>query len=134
MAKILNNNYLSIEQMQGQYLNNTQTSSGAAVNADGLSFDDILKKNIISDSSELKFSKHAADRLSDRSINLTENQMERLGDASKMAESKGIKNSLIMVDSLAFIVNVPNNTVVTAMDETETNSHVFTNIDGAVFG
>ena len=133
MAKILNNNYLSIEQIQGQYLNNA-SSSQTAGNVDGLSFDDILKKNIISDASELKFSKHASDRLNDRSINLTENQMERLEDASKMAESKGIKNSLIMVDSLAFIVNVPSSTVVTAMDETETNSHVFTNIDGAVFG
>ena len=133
MAKILNNNYLSIEQIQGQYLNNA-SSSQTAGNVDGLSFDDILKKNIIFDASELKFSKHASDRLNDRSINLTENQMERLEDASKMAESKGIKNSLIMVDSLAFIVNVPSSTVVTAMDETETNSHVFTNIDGAVFG
>lgn len=133
MAKILNNNYLSIEQMQNQYLNNTSSDS-KSVTADGLSFDDILKKNLVSESSELKFSKHASDRLNDRSIELSDSQMERLENASQMAESKGIKNSLIMVDSLAFIVNVPNNTVVTAMDETETNSHVFTNIDGAVFG
>ncbi|MCR5784667.1 MAG: flagellar protein [Eubacterium sp.] len=133
MAKILNNNYLSIEQMQNQYLNNNASES-KSVTADGLSFDDILKKNLVSESSELKFSKHASDRLNDRSIELSDSQMERLENASQMAESKGIKNSLIMVDSLAFIVNVPNNTVVTAMDETETNSHVFTNIDGAVFG
>ena len=37
-----------------------------------------------------------------------------------------------MVDSLAFIVNVPNKTVVTAMDQGETEKNVFTNIDGAV--
>jgi hypothetical protein len=36
------------------------------------------------------------------------------------------------MDSIAFIVNVPNRTVVTAMDQTETTTNVFTNIDGAV--
>ena len=39
---------------------------------------------------------------------------------------------LVLVDSLAFIVNVPSKTVVTAMDQTETQSNIFTNIDGAV--
>jgi len=29
-------------------------------------------------------------------------------------------------------VNVPSKTVVTAMDQTETQSNIFTNIDGAV--
>ena len=36
------------------------------------------------------------------------------------------------VDSLAFIVNVPSRTVVTAMDQNESENNVFTNIDGAV--
>ncbi|HPF29605.1 MAG TPA: flagellar protein, partial [Lachnospiraceae bacterium] len=36
------------------------------------------------------------------------------------------------VDSLAFIVNVPNSTVITAMDQSETEENIFTNIDGAV--
>jgi flagellar operon protein len=48
------------------------------------------------------------------------------------AKNKGINESLVLVDSLAFIVNVPNRTVVTAMDQTETQSNIFTNIDGAV--
>ena len=48
------------------------------------------------------------------------------------ASKKGINDSLVLVDNLAFIVNVPNKTVVTAMDQTETDSNVFTNIDGAV--
>jgi flagellar operon protein len=51
----------------------------------------------------------------------------------EQASKKGIQDSLILVDSLAFIVNVPNRTVVTAMDQTETtDNNVFTNIDGAV--
>lgn len=50
----------------------------------------------------------------------------------EMAEKKGIKESLVVVDSLAFIVNVPSRTVVTAMDQNESENNVFTNIDGAV--
>ena len=38
----------------------------------------------------------------------------------------------MIVDSLAFIVNVPNQTVVTAMDSTQTDENIFTNINGAV--
>ena len=50
----------------------------------------------------------------------------------KKADEKGIQESLVMMDSLAFIVNIPNKTVVTAMDQRETEENVFTNIDGAV--
>ena len=48
------------------------------------------------------------------------------------ASEKGIKESLVLIDSLAFIVNVPNKTVVTAMDQGESIDNIFTNIDGAV--
>lgn len=58
--------------------------------------------------------------------------MERLSDAAAKAGQKGIRDSLVIVDELAFIVNVPNHTVVTAMESTEAISNVFTNIDGAV--
>jgi flagellar operon protein len=63
---------------------------------------------------------------------LTEEQTVRLEDGVNQADEKGIKDSLVLVDSLAFIVNVPNRTVVTAMDQAETQSNIFTNIDGAV--
>ena len=48
------------------------------------------------------------------------------------AGAKGIRESLVLVDQLAFIVNIPNQTVVTAMDQAETQANIFTNIDGAV--
>ncbi|MDE7240043.1 MAG: flagellar protein, partial [Lachnospiraceae bacterium] len=48
------------------------------------------------------------------------------------ADRKGIKDSLIMVDELAFIVNVSSSTVITAMDNNRTDEQIFTNIDGAV--
>ena len=71
-------------------------------------------------------------RLNDRNITLSAEQNERLENAVKEADNKGVNESLFLVDDLAFIVNVPNRTVITAMEQSETNSNVFTNIDGAV--
>ncbi|MDE6714084.1 MAG: flagellar protein, partial [Lachnospiraceae bacterium] len=48
------------------------------------------------------------------------------------AGEKGINESLVLMDQFAFIVNIPGNTVITAMDQTETDQNIFTNIDGAV--
>ena len=80
----------------------------------------------------LKFSKHANQRLASRNINLSDEQMARLSEGTDRARRKGINESLIMVDELAFIVNVKNNTVVTAVEGGE--EKIFTNIDGAVIG
>ena len=124
------NQFTTIEQVTDQYLrqNNIQNSSAST---DGVSFEEILSDKITGES-ELKFSKHASMRLDSRNISLTPNQNMRLENGVKQASAKGIKESLVLVDSLAFIVNVPNKTVVTAMDQQETNSNIFTNIDGAV--
>ena len=43
-----------------------------------------------------------------------------------------MKESLVIVDSYSFIVNVPGKVVVTAMDQRESQENVYTNIDGAV--
>jgi len=126
------NQFLSIGQVQGQYLNGSDKSSKVNNMPIGSnSFGAILDK-LQNQTEEVKFSKHAANRLNDRNIELTAEQKERLSNGMKQASEKGINDSLIMVDQLAFIVNVPNNTVVTALDSTEKSSNVFTNIDGAV--
>lgn len=132
--KIQNGNFLSIEQLKDRYLSQNGRTNEVR-NEDTLSFQEILsrKQAGITDSTEsLKFSKHAANRLSDRNIELTNGQMERLSDGAKKAGEKGIQESLVIVDGLAFIVNIPNRTVVTAMDSAQTADNVFTNIDGAV--
>lgn len=82
--------------------------------------------------SGLKFSKHAAGRLEERNIELSETQLERLQEGTVKAGEKGINESLVLMDQFAFIVNIPGNTVITAMDQTETDQNIFTNIDGAV--
>lgn len=123
---------LSIEQVQDRYLKNSGTTDNK-VSKTQISFQDVLmQKTLQGQTDELRFSKHATGRLNDRGIELSDSQMERLNDGVRKAQQKGIKDSLVIVDQLAFIVNVPNNTVVTAMDSTETNDNVFTNINGAV--
>ena len=67
-----------------------------------------------------------------RNIELSNEQKERLETGAEKAEAKGMKESLVIVDSYSFIVNVPNKTVVTAMDQKESEENVYTNIDGAV--
>ena len=63
---------------------------------------------------------------------MTPTLLERLGDSVERAQAKGATNILALDRSLAFIVNVPSKTVVTAMDQSESESNIFTNIDGAV--
>lgn len=127
---ISNNQFLSIEKLQDTYLKQQKVSRNNEVSS-GMSFEEILQKQQ-TQNSELKFSKHASSRLSDRNIELTEEQLERLNDGTKKAGQKGIKESLVLVDKLAFIVNTKSNTVITAMDQAETDENIFTNIDGAV--
>ncbi len=132
--KVQNGSFLSIEQLQDQYLKQNRKVEDVKTQS-GQSFQEILKSKQITttDSIErLKFSKHAASRLSDRKIDLTNGQMERLNEGAKKAGEKGIQESLVIVDELAFIVNIPNKTVVTAMDRTDSQDNIFTNIDGAV--
>lgn len=125
----LTNRFTSIEQVTGEYL---QTSKHQETASKELSFEEILRQRQSDAAPELKFSKHASMRLMERNISLTKEQNDRLESGVQKAVEKGIKDSLVMVDSLAFIVNVPNKTVVTAMDQKETPTNIFTNIDGAV--
>ncbi len=121
----------SIQQMSGM-LTKKQPEKQASVDSE-LSFQKILHTAATDQEKpvqNLKFSKHANARLATRNINLSAEQMERLETGTTKAREKGIQESLVMVDNLAFIVNIKNNTVITAMDDS--SDSIFTNIDGAV--
>ena len=81
----------------------------------------------------VRFSNHALKRLQTREIDLSRENVSRLSDAIDKAEKRGGKSSLVMVDDLAFIVNVHNRTVVTALDTHQRGEGVFTQIDSVVF-
>lgn len=91
------------------------------------SFDQVLSAEL----SEVKFSAHALQRLESRNLSVSPEVIQRLNKAVELAQQKGARESLVMVNSIAFIVNIPNKTVVTAVPQDA--NQVFTNIDFAVF-
>lgn len=93
-------------------------------------FQEILGK--IQSGQELKFSKHAMERLESRNIRLDDSDIEKLNSAVQKAESKGVKDALIIMGDKAFIASVKNRTIITAAAEDQLKENVFTKIDGAV--
>lgn len=128
------NSFLSFEQIAGNYLSdNRNVKVRNNESESGLSFKEIYQQtNERVASKDLIFSKHANERLATRNINLSEAQLTRLNEGVRQAKEKSINESLVMMDNIAFIVNVKNNTVITAMDQETNDNNVFTNIDGAV--
>ncbi|BBI34434.1 TIGR02530 family flagellar biosynthesis protein [Cohnella abietis] len=94
--------------------------------ANSISFREILSQQ------QLKFSHHAEQRLQQRGIELLPDQISRIANAVDQAAAKGAKDSLVLFQNIAMIVNVPNRTVVTAMDGNSMKEHIFTQIDSAI--
>ncbi len=109
-------------------LNSASTKQGTQT------FGDILQKElgVARDSEKIAFSKHAMARAEERGIYVDENLLTRLTNSVQKAEAKGATNILALDAGQAFIINVPNNKVITTMSGTEMKDNIFTNIDGAV--
>lgn len=95
---------------------------------DERSFEKIFQKEL----HELKFSKHAKERLESRQIELSSTDVSKLESAVDRAELKGAQESLVLLRDIAFIVNVKNRTIITTIDNESLKQNVFTNIDSAV--
>ena len=96
-----------------------------------IQFKNVLKEALIQEKA-IRFSKHAQERMDQRSISLSHAEIDRINTAMEKARAKGVKDSLILMGDLALIVNIPSKTVVTALDGENLKENVFTNIDGAV--
>jgi flagellar operon protein len=81
---------------------------------------------------EVKFSQHAQDRLKARNISFSANDLANLEGAVNSVAKKGGKESLVMMGDAALVVSIKNRTVVTALDRSQMQGNVFTNIDSAV--
>jgi flagellar operon protein len=102
--------------------------------AKGPSFDQLLQGQLESQAAKanIKFSGHAQTRMLSRQINLTGDDISKIGDAITRAAAKGARESLILTDKAALVVSVPNRTVITAVDKFNMKENVFTNIDSAM--
>ena len=92
------------------------------------SFEDVLGEEI----TRIKFSQHAKNRVESRNLALTAEDLSKLDEAVDKASEKGAKDSMIFLRDMAFIVNVKNRTVVTALDSEQIKDNVFTNIDSVL--
>ncbi|MDE5412961.1 TIGR02530 family flagellar biosynthesis protein [Alkalihalobacterium chitinilyticum] len=94
-------------------------------------FHDILQTEINS-SNGIKLSKHAEKRMQDRGISINQDQWTAIEHKLREAKSKGISDSLVVLNHAALVVNANNNTVITALDRTEASAQIFTNINGTI--
>ncbi len=120
---------LQVGRVTGAAAQPVSQPTNATTSADTVSFLETLN----SVQQRVKFSNHAQSRLQSREINLNSENVSRLSDAIDKAEKRGGKSSLVMVDDLAFLVNVQSRTVVTALDKNQRGEGVFTQIDSVVF-
>lgn len=87
----------------------------------------------VKENSSIKFSAHAIKRLKKREINIDEVMLEKLQNAIEEADQKGAKESLVIMNKSALIVNIKNKIVVTAVPLSNGDKNIFTNIDTVVF-
>lgn len=110
-----------------------QQTNGKVYTQNDFTFEKILKEQLGGrENQQLQFSKHAAARVEQRGIELNQGVMDGLRQAVEKARDKGAKDVVVIGTQGAFIVNVPNNTVVTTMTPAEMRNNIFTNIDSAV--
>ena len=103
-----------------------RTQGGAGTN----NFQELLRAGA---KEGLKFSKHAAKRLDERGIHMDNTLMDNLEHVVEEARKKGARDVAVIGSQGIFIVNVPNNVVVTTMTQNDLKDKIFTNIDSAVF-
>lgn len=121
-----------INQLSRSAASGTHTS-GKVYSQNELAFEKLLKEQLSQrNNTELQFSKHAAARVEQRGIDVNDGLMTDLQNAVEKARSKGAKDVVVIGQNGAFIVNVPNNIVVTTMSKQEMKDNIFTNIDSAV--
>lgn len=91
-----------------------------------VSFKDVLAKE------QLTISNHAKTRMEERNISIDSSKWKQISDKLQEANEKGVTNSLVFMNDAALLVSVKNNTVITALNRSEMESKLFTNINGAI--
>ena len=111
----------------------TPEISSQEAKSEGDSFAQALQQKIEEKQGGVEFTKHAMQRLTERSIDITEGDtLERLNKGVEIAADKGSVETLVLVDRNAFVVSVKNNKVITTIPQEEMKGNIFTNIDSTV--
>jgi flagellar operon protein len=81
---------------------------------------------------EVKLSAHAKERLKQQNIDISPHDFNRIKDATNMAEKKGSRESLMLLNDVALVVNISNRTIITAVNKARQKDKIFTNIDSTI--
>ena len=80
----------------------------------------------------IHLSTHALRRLQERNLTLDKEEYAKLQTAMDRLKLKGGQDSLVITGKAAYIVDVPKNTIVTAIDKDSIGENVFTKIDSTI--
>ncbi|MEA5083812.1 MAG: TIGR02530 family flagellar biosynthesis protein [Lachnospiraceae bacterium] len=114
------------------YQSKNASSPVRTFNSQQISFEAVLNQQFNEKNQELQLSKHAKERVEERGIDVDTNLMTTLNEAAQTARLKGAINTVMIGQDAAFVVNIPNGIIVTAISAEELKNNVFTNIDSAV--
>lgn len=120
-------NRVDMRRVDMQSMVNPPSKSQSSKLLNGPSF-----KEVFENTSSIKFSKHAESRLRSRDVQLDQSQIQRMEQALEKAEAKGVKDTLLLMDNMAFIANTKSRTIITTVPKENMEENIFTNIDGAV--
>lgn len=115
----------------GQTPTHDDSPQAPAQDADGASFADHLEA-AEKKTDDIELSAHAKRRLAQRNISLNATERQELTEAVQKLDAKGAQEAAVLREDAAFVVNVPSRTVVTALDQSEMQQRVFTQIDSAM--
>ncbi len=118
----------------------SKLKEGQVSNNSGPSFDKLLSNHLSEKNNSgvadpqhgVQLSTHAAKRLGERNISIDGEEFFKIKEGMDRIRKKGGHNSLILTSNGAYIVDVPNNKIVTAMDKNSIEENVFTKIDSTV--
>ena len=114
------------------YQSKNASSPVRTFNSQQISFEAVLNQQYNEKNQALQLSKHAKERVEERGIDVDTNLMATLNEAAITARLKGAVNTVMIGQDAAFVVNIPNGIIVTAISAEELKNNVFTNIDSAV--
>ncbi len=116
---------------QGPQLGGIALRSGSKATGlnKGLNFVDLFNQALTPANNQIRISAHAQKRLDERNITMNARLEDSLNSAINELAAKGAKDSLVITSEGAFLVNVPNRTMVTAMGLDEMRDGIVTNID-----
>lgn len=129
--------YMDVNLINKDYTPNTlQQKEPKTLDKMQLTFDAMVSQKMAEQeapkSTELQLSKHATNRMAERGMEMSTELMMTLNEAVAKVRDKGARDAVMIGEEGAFIVNVPNNVVITAITKEELKDNVFTNIDSAI--